>query len=99
MLSIRVTIDQTPCRASYGLLTPSARLDQDVADQKEAVRENIAAICARGDRLAKIWNKGNTVEELAAEAYAYQPKEVQVKYIERPVIRCEPSSNFVNIFV
>jgi hypothetical protein len=52
MSRLILTIDQTPCRASYGLLTQEAFRRDLAARQREVVRENIARYVARGDRMA-----------------------------------------------
>ncbi|MBP2651815.1 MAG: hypothetical protein H6Q74_2640 [Firmicutes bacterium] len=100
MIHGRLTIDQTPCRASYGILTPTARLWQTVAENQTEFLESLAETSENGDRLARIWNKANAIEEIAAEAYGYHPKEVAVKCIERPIINWDPEGgNLVNIRV
>jgi len=94
-----LTIDQTPCRASYGILTPTASRQETDAFQKMAVANNIGEVVANGDRLAKFWSKANSIEEISAEAYGYHPKDVVLKSVERPVIRWYPDNgNRVDIF-
>lgn len=93
-----LTIDQTPCRASYGLLTPSALLTDLVRRQRAAVMENIGNYAATGDRLARIENPANRIESIAAERND-EPLTVGLKNIDRPVIRFEQASGLLDITV
>lgn len=95
-----VTIDQTPCRASYGLFSPSALLRDTTNRQKAAVMENIARFVSDGDRMAQIENKRNTIPAIAADSNYSEPPDVVLTSIDRPDIRWrEISGAFVDIFI
>jgi hypothetical protein len=86
MSRLLLTIDQTPCRASYGLLGHEA-FRIDLRDrQRQVVQDNIARVVARGDRLAQI-NPGDGIAVIAAEAYLSEEPAVDIalKFVERPV--------------
>ncbi len=86
MSRLILTIDQTPCRASYGLLTQEAFRRDLAARQREVVRENIARYVARGDRMATMM-PGNTIIDISAEAYLDEPPvEVAIVPVARPII-------------
>lgn len=86
MSRLLLTIDQTPCRASYGLLGQEAFRRDLAASQRGVVQENIARYVARGDRMATIM-PGNSVVDIAAEAYLDEPAvEVTIASVERPII-------------
>lgn len=87
-----LSIDQTPCRASYGLYTPSEFLRQTTAQQKQVVSENIAAIVADGNRMRRFDQPGNSIPQMAGEAYLSVPqKEVALVSIDRPAISYTPA--------
>jgi hypothetical protein len=86
MSRLLVTIDQTPCRASYGLLGQEAFRRDLVARQRGVVEESIARYVGRGDRMATIM-PGNGVADIAAEAYLDEPVvEVTITSVARPII-------------
>ncbi|MDR3560119.1 MAG: DUF6470 family protein [Negativicutes bacterium] len=77
-------IDQTPCRASYGLKT-QAQFLADTSDQgKQTVLDNISRIATDGDRLSQIQNSGNTFPEMAYEASFTPAPDIYLAYIARP---------------
>jgi hypothetical protein len=85
-------IDQTPCRASYGLYTPSEFLRQTTARQKQTVSGNIAEIVADGNRMRRFDKPGNSIPEMAAEAYLSEPQlEVALVFVDRPIISYTPA--------
>lgn len=86
MSRLLLTIDQTPCRASYGLLGQEAFRRDLAARQRSVVQEAIANYAERGDRLARI-AAGNGIADLAAEVYLSEPApEITIVPVERPVI-------------
>jgi hypothetical protein len=87
MSRLIITIDQTPCRASYGLLGQQALRREIAATQRSVIRENIANIVDRGDRLAKIVGEENSIPFIAGEAYPSEPvPDVVLTPIARPII-------------
>ncbi len=85
MSRLILTIDQTPCRASYGLLGPDALRRDLAATHRGVAREATDNYVARGNRLATI-AAGNGIADLAAELYLSEPTpEVIVVPVERPV--------------
>lgn len=85
-------IDQTPCRASYGLYTPAEFQRQTTARQKQTVSDNTAAIVATGNRLRRFDIAGNSIPEMAAEAYLnVQPLDVALVSVDRPTISYTPA--------
>lgn len=100
MVSGALKIDQTPCRASYGLYTPSEFLRQTTARQKQAVSENIADIVGDGNRMRRFDIKANSIPEMAFEAYFdYEPLEVALVSVARPNIRYYPAGDGVDVSV
>lgn len=92
MVSGVLLIDQTPCRASYGLYTPSEFLRQTTARQKDTVSENVAKIVADGDRMRRFDIKANSIPEIAADAYLdTAPMEVALVSVDRPLISYSPA--------
>ncbi|MDT8903898.1 DUF6470 family protein [Anaeroselena agilis] len=86
MSRLLLTIDQTPCRASYGILGHEAFRRDLVAKQRGVVQEAIANYVSRGDRLSKA-APGNSIPDLAAELYLSKPvPQVALVPVERPVI-------------
>jgi len=101
MARLIVAIDQSPCRASYGLLGQQDFLRATAARQKQAVQDNIARVAADGDRLARIASRENAVVAIAAELYLSEPKkEVALVAVERPAFHLvEVTGGEINIFV
>lgn len=101
MASGMLSIDQTPCRASYGLLTTSALLQDTVSRQKTVVLENIARFVAEGDRMAHIENKkASSIPEMEADKVFTDPPDIAVVYIDRPIIQyIPPTGNNIDISV
>lgn len=85
-----VLIDQTPCRASYGLYTPDQFLENTTDDAKQAVLENIGQTAANGDRLTQIQNKTNPIPEMAYEASITSVPDVVLQYVARPTFQYIP---------
>lgn len=96
-----LAIDQSPCRASYGVLNAGDFLSATVARQKQTVRENIDRIVADGNRLARDGARQDVVVAIAAERYLAQPpKEITIKPIARPRFRlAEITGGSINIFI
>ncbi len=96
-----ITIDQSPCRASYGLLRPQDFLSATVASQKQTVRDNIANIVAIGDRLGRYGPRQDVIVAISAEAYlAEPPKEIVLRQIDRPTLDvAEISGGLINLFI
>ena len=96
-----LAIDQTPSRASYGLLTQDALRHKLVSEQKQAVREDIGRTVAEGNRMAHIETGENAIVEIAAEAYLSEaPPEVVLQPVERPSFHvAEITGGRVNIFI
>lgn len=87
-----LTIDQTPCRASYGLYTQAELLRRTTALQKQTVLDAIGKIAADGNRLRRFDIPGNSIPEMAAEAYSTAPPpDVVLVSIDRPIIRYTPA--------
>jgi len=87
MNGLVVRIDQTPCRASYGLLTQSSLLAQQEYDRKSELLGSIGQVAADGDRLAKAYTPSNSMPEIASEKYDVgPPPDVVFKLIDRPII-------------
>lgn len=92
MIGGSLQIDQTPCRASYGLLTPSARLEDTANVRYQQFLADVGDIAAEGDRMARAYNRANSIPEIAAEKYiSQQPPEVGLVYIARPIIDYVPA--------
>jgi hypothetical protein len=100
MNGLTLRLDQTPCRASYGLLTNSARLEQTAGEQRQQLLSDVAEIAAEGDRMARAYTSANSIPEIASEKYSTgTPPDVFLKYIDRPIIDWQESAgSLVNIF-
>lgn len=98
MISGTLSIDATPSRASYGLLTPSA-LGEDIRDRAKAkVLDNIAEVAQNGDRMAMIYDRSTSIPELAAQQYGGDPPDVVLVAVARPIIQyIPPTGNNVDI--
>lgn len=94
-----LTIDQTPCRASYGVLGQEALRRDVAASQRRTVQENINRVVDRGNRLADITRE--SIPDLAGAEYPSQaPPDVVLVAVARPDIRVsEVTGPFINIFV
>lgn len=93
MASGVLTIDQSPSRASYGLFTPSAQLQDTTNRQRAVAMENIGRFVADGDRMAQIENKkASSIPEIMADKNFSDPLEVGLVYIERPIIQYIPTT-------
>lgn len=100
MTRMILTIDQTPCRASYGLKTQQAFRRDTLAYQKQVVRENIDRFVAEGNRMAAIETKENAIAEISADKNYSDAPEVVLGWIERPSFEVkEATGAFINIFV
>jgi hypothetical protein len=99
MIRSILTIDQTPCRASYGLLSQKDFLADTVSRQRANVLRNIGEIASHGERLLHMENKANWIEEMAAERDD-TPLAVALVSIDRPVINYRQlTSPQVDIFI
>jgi hypothetical protein len=90
-------IDQSPCRASYGI----KKLDQFTRDitakSRRIVQEAIGKIAADGDRMARIESKENVIKALALEAGRPEPVEVVLQPVAPPHIRYYPRRPEYNV--
>lgn len=96
-----LAIDQTPSRASYGLLTQDAFRQELAAHQRQVVRENLDRTVAQGNRMAHIETGENAIVEIAAEAYLSKtPPEVVLRTVARPSFHvAEVTGGLINIFI
>lgn len=93
-------IDQTPCRASYGLYTLSEFLRRTTAQQKQTVSSNIATIAATGNRLRRFDRPGNSIPAIVAEAYLNEEQlNVGLVSVARPIISYTPVASQVDVRV
>lgn len=88
-----LTVDATPSRASYNLLTPLA-LMRDTARKIEAkVLEDIGTIAAEGTRMSRVEKGGDVLLSLSREALRRQePVQMTWRYVDRPIINYKPAS-------
>lgn len=89
-------IDQSPCRASYGLKSTSAwTLELSAAGRQQAM-ETIARIASQGDRLANIASGENAIVNIAVENSLPKEKgELVWARIDPPVIDYHPSARLI----
>ncbi len=100
MKTLAITIDQTPCRASYGILGQQALRQENAAYQKSAVLEGIATYVNRGDRMAKIAGEENGIAAIMSEQYISEPvPDVVIVPVERPVISVREVANRLDISI
>lgn len=86
----QLSIDQSPCRASYGIKNWSEFSRDNAAAGKQAALEAVGRIAAEGDRLASIETGENAVAAIARDRMAYDWPEVVIAPIAPPEIYYEP---------
>lgn len=89
-------IDQSPCRASYGIKSTFAwTLDLSAAGKRQAM-EYISKVADEGDRKANIASKENAIANIATE-HSRPRENGQLVWarIDRPVIDYHPSARFI----
>lgn len=97
----RFEIDQTPCRASYGLKEQLVWMRELSQQARKAAMEGLGRVVSEGNRMVHIENNENAIVAIATEK-ALQWDRVEVTWgdIARPIIRYQPGpGNFVDISV
>lgn len=89
-------IDQSPCRASYGMKSTFAwSLDLSAAGKRQAL-ETIGRIASQGDRMANIASGENAIINIAVEnSMPKENGELVIVPIAPPVIDYHPSARFI----
>lgn len=85
-----MVIDQSPCRASYGLKTITQFTGDFAQKGMQAAFEAIGEIAEEGERLARIESGENAIVAIAVENSTDEPVEVVLKSIPRPYIHYYP---------
>ncbi len=83
----RLTIDNTPFRASYGIKTAEEFARDNAELGRRTVLATIGRLAQEGDRMAKVESGENAIAALAAEAGSPDPPELTLASLEPPLIR------------
>lgn len=96
-----LTIDQTPCRESYGVKNQGVFWREFTAQVRAEVIETIATISAEGTRMSRIETGEKALLALSAEYVARdESKDVTVKAVDRPIVNYYPTPHGgIDIFV
>ena len=84
-----LTIDQSPCRASYGYKDFLQLAREQAEAGRQAALEAIGRMAEEGNRLASIETGENAVAEIASDRIAYTWPELVLVPIPPPIIRYE----------
>lgn len=80
-------IDQSPCRASYGIKS-SADFSRDAAEEgKRVAMETVGRIAQEGDRMASVESHEDAIVAMATETNFPPPPEVILARVESPIVR------------
>lgn len=94
-------IDQTPCRASYGIKEQLVWMRELSQKARQAAMEGLGRVVAEGNRMAQIENKEDAIVAIATEkALKWDRVEVSWGNIDSPIIRYQPGTGrFVDLSV
>jgi hypothetical protein len=94
-------IDQTPCRASYGLKEQLVMMRELSQQARKAAMEGLGRVVSEGNRMAHIENNEDAIVAIATEkSLKWDRAEVTWGDIAPPIIRYQPGSGrFVDLSV
>lgn len=94
----QLSIDQTPCRYSIGIKNTGDFTRDFAQEGKSAVLAVISRMNSEGDQLADISNSGgDAVANIAMTRSASSPREVDLSWIDNPIITYQAKTSTFNV--
>ena len=87
----QLSIDQTPCRASYGMLNNEAFARDGAERGRSTAFETIGRLAEEGDRMMRIESHENAIANMAADKNSPEAPEVVWQGIAAPDIEYRPT--------